>query len=348
LFGRDSHPASIRFRRFQFNRAVAFLFIADTTDMLSRVAESVYWMSRQVERAENIARFLEVTLNLILDQPENLVDPWSPLVQVTADEEWFEEKYGKPDSRNVVQFLAFDDEYPNSMVSCLRAARENARGVRETLSSEAFEQLNQFYHFVGDASPAAAMDPTSQFFDDVRKQTLLWSGVFASTMAQDSGWHFANLGRMLERADKTSRILDVKYFNLLPNLADVGTAVDDLQWSALLLAISGFEAYRRDHHQIEIEKVVDFFLFNRSFPRSIHHCIASANWSLGEIEQASSSDMTRTAGPLLDELQHRLAHTQVEEALAGGMHQFVDSVQSEINRIGEALGQDYFQISVNS
>lgn len=316
--------------------------------MLSRVAESIYWMSRQVERAENIARFLEVTLSLILDQPENLVDPWSPLVKVTADEEYFAEKYGTPNSANVVQFLAFDDEYGNSMVSCLRAARENARGVREKLSSEAFEQINEFYHFVGDSSHAAALDPTSQFFEDIRKQTLLWSGVFGATMAQDTGWHFANLGRMLERADKTSRILDVKYFNLLPKIEDVGTAIDDLQWSALLYAISGFEAYRRDHHQIEIEKVVEFFLFNRTFPRSIHHCIASASWSLGEIEQASSSDFPRTAGPIVDGLRHRLANTRVKEALAGGMHQFVDTIQLDINRIGVALGQDYFQTPVTS
>lgn len=394
-------------------------------------------MSRQVERAENLARFLEVTLNLILDQPENVVDPWKPLVQVTADEAYFKEKYGTPSQSTVVQFLAFDTEYPNSMVSCLRQARENARGVREKMSSEAFEQLNEFYHFVIDASHHAASDPTSQFFDDVRGHTLLWSGVVHSTMAQDAAWHFANVGRMLERADKTSRILDVKYFNLLPSVDDVGTAVDDMQWTALLLAISGFEAYQRDHHVIDIEKVVEFFLFNRTFPRSVRHCVASAGWSLSEIEQAchdeavarwsdgldsivgppravgtadsvQSSDEPDSAGDaaaasaagslngapaggsamqqmsspkaaaaetsgrmqqsmtpsasapagvphrsmrlggevktlaMVEALRHRLAHTQVKETLAGGMHQFVDSLQTELNRIGDALAEDYF------
>lgn len=325
--------------------------------MLSRVAESIYWMSRQVERAENLARFLEVTLNLILDQPENMVDPWEPLVRVTADDKLFAEKYGKPDARSVIQFLAFDTDYSNSMVSCLRWARENARSVREKLSSEAFEQLNSFYHFVNEASADAATDPTSQFFDEVRRHTLLWNGVIEGTMSQDTGWHFANLGRMLERADKTSRILDVKYFNLLPRVDDVGTAVDDLQWSALLLAISGFEAYRRDHHRIEIEKVIEFFLFNKNFPRSMHHCLASADWSLGEIEEATAEEHAQRSGEegtyhggqakqLVAALRHRMANTSVKEVLAGGMHQFIDQSQSEINRIGEALNEDYFQILV--
>lgn len=300
-------------------------------------------MSRQIERAENTARFLEVTLHLILDQPENLVDPWDPLVRVTGDDDWFKKKYGLPNQENVVQFLAFDDEYPNSMLTCVRAARENARGVREKLSSEAFEQINEFYLFLNDASKNEGLDRTSQFFDDIRQHALLWSGVFASTMAQDTTWHFANVGRMLERADKTSRILDVKYFNLLLSVDHVGTAIDDLQWSALLLAISGFEAYRRDHHDIDLDNVVGFFLFHRTFPRSVHHCVASAGWSLGEIDQVSRKRQSSESSQRVDKLKHRLANTQVKEVLAGGMHEFVDILQQELNDIGVLLGEDYFQ-----
>lgn len=311
--------------------------------MLSRVAESIYWMGRQIERAENHARFLEVTLNLILDQPENLVDPWDPLVRVTGDEEWFKKKYGLPNQETVVHFLAFDEEYPHSMVTCLRAARENARGVREKLSSEAFEQINEFYHFVNDASCNESLDRNSQFFDEIRQQTLLWSGILASTMAQDTAWHFANVGRMLERADKTSRILDVKYFNLLLSVEHVGTAIDDLQWSALLLAISGVEAYRRDHHSIDLNNVVSFFLFHRAFPRSVLHCAASAGWSLDEIDKASLQGTQRESSKQVDALKHRLSFTGVEEVLAGGMHEFVDGLQRELNAIGNTLSHDYFQ-----
>jgi len=310
--------------------------------MLSRVAESIYWMSRQVERAENHARFLEVTLNLILDQPENLVDPWEPLVQVTGDTKWFLKTYGPPNAENVVKFLAFDLNYHSSMMTCLRAARENARSVRESLSSESFEQLNEFYHFVAGATEAQLTDPTVEFYDNVRRYAIMWSGTLDSTMAHDKAWHFANLGRLIERADKTSRILDVKYFNLLPRLDDVGTAIDDLQWSTLLLAISGFETYRREHHLVELEKVVEFFLFHRTFPRSIRSCVAGADWSLGEISDSSHETVPREARQRIAALKHRLSRSNVKEVLAGGMHQFIDFLQSELNEIGNRLNHDYF------
>lgn len=310
--------------------------------MLSRVAESIYWMGRQVERAENLARFLEVTWDLILDQPENLIDPWEPLILVTADKELFHERYGTANSETVTQFLAFDNDYGNSMLSSLRQARENARGVRESISSETFEQLNEFYHFVNDASKSPHLDLSSGFFDSVRRLALRWTGIVDSTMSHDLGWHFANVGRLLERADKTSRILDVKYFNLLPRLDDVGTSVDDLQWSALLLAISGFEAYRREHHAIDIENVVEFFLFNKTFPRSILFCVVGAAWSLGEIEDASENHSPGLAKERIAKLRHRLSETCVKEVLAGGMHQFIDSIQIELNQVGDAMNQDYF------
>ncbi|MEM1069321.1 MAG: alpha-E domain-containing protein [Planctomycetota bacterium] len=312
--------------------------------MLSRVAESIYWMSRQVERAENLARFLEVTHNLILDQPENVIDPWEPLVQVTADNEYFDEHYGDANAETVTQFLAFDRGYENSMLSSLRLARENARGVRESLSSESFEQLNEFYHFVRAAAERPTIESPNEFFDSVRRLAIHWTGVLDSTMPRDIAWHFANTGRLVERADKTSRVLDVKYFNLLPRVEDIGTAVDDLQWTALLLAISASEAYRRQHHLIEIHKVVEFFLFNAPFPRSILFCIEGADQSIGRIEELSDGDRDAagTAKQLTESLMQRLHDTSVEEVLASGMHQFIDSIQVELNRIGEAMNQDYF------
>lgn len=310
--------------------------------MLSRVAESIYWMGRQVERAENLARFLEVTCGLVLEESENLVDPWEPLVLATGDTERFTEKYGKPTARNVIQFLAFDPEYHSSMLTSLRLARENAKSVRESLSSELFEELNGFYHFINDAANLPLSDPTAEFFDQARRHAIFWSGILDGTMPHDIRWHFANLGRLLERADKTSRILDVKYFNLLPHVDDVGTAVDDLQWSALLSAISGFEAYRRDHHVVEIEKVVEFFLFHRRFPRSVRSCIASADWSLAEIEADSDRETPGVTKEKMSALRHRLSQTNVKEVLAGGMHQFVDGLQCDLNDIGGSLNEDYF------
>lgn len=316
--------------------------------MLSRAAESLYWMSRQVERAENLARFLEVTLSLILDEPDDLVDPWEPLVHVTGDADWFKDKYGDATAQSVVNFLAFDSSYHSSMATCLRAARENAKSVREVLSTEAYEQLNDFYHFVGDSTTSQLTDPTAEFFDQVRQHALLWAGILDSTMVHDQAWHFINVGRLIERADKTSRILDVKYFNLLPKLTDVGTAIDDLQWSHLLLAISGFEAYRREFHLMKIENVVSFFLFHQDFPRSVRTCISGADWSLGQIQQDSPNNPASSARDRIAELKKRLDHSVARNVIDDGLHQFIDTVQADLNAIGDSLTQDYFHAVATS
>lgn len=310
--------------------------------MLSRVAESIYWMGRQVERAENLARFLEVTHNLTLDRPNALGDAWTPLVEVTGDRKEFDERYKVANAGTVTQFLAFDAEYSNSMLSTLRMARENARGVRETLSSEVFEQLNEFYHFVRKESEQPSFDSMNDFLDEVRRIAIQWTGVLESTMPRDIAWHFANVGRLLERADKTSRILDVKYYNLLPKPADVGTAIDDLQWSALLYAISAFEAYRREYKMVRIENVVTYFLFKDRFPRSILFCVEGAMRSLQKIDEASHDEKSGESYKLTQKLHHRLANTSVNEVLAGGMHLFIDIVQTDLNEIGNAMNHDYF------
>ncbi|MGC6443488.1 MAG: alpha-E domain-containing protein [Rubripirellula sp.] len=315
--------------------------------MLSRVAESIYWMGRQVERAENLARFLEVTHNLSLDDPFNVTNSWTPLIQVTADVEQFETNYDVANAETVTRFIAFDETYPNSMLSSLRSARANARGVRESLSSEVYEQLNDFYHFVLNASRNPIIDSPNEFFDDVRRIAIQWAGVLDNTMPRDLGWHFANVGRLIERADKTSRILDVKYFNLLPRIQDVGTSVDDLQWSALLLAISGFEAYRREHHLIDIEKVVEFFLLNKIFPRSILFCVSGANDSLKQIQAFSTSGKPRQSQENTASLVRRLEQTEVSEVLGAGMHLFIDQLQIRLNEIGESINLDYLNSKID-
>jgi uncharacterized alpha-E superfamily protein len=316
--------------------------------MLSRVAESIYWMSRQVERAENHARFLEVTLHSELDQPEDFVDPWEPLVRVTGDTQWYKKNFADMSAKSVVNFLAFDNRYHSSMLTCLRAARENAKSVRETLSTEVFEQLNAFYYFVRDAKDAQLQDPTAEFFDEVRQHSLMWTGIIDSTMAHDLRWHFLNAARLLERADKTSRILDVKYYNLLPNSQDVGTAIDDLQWSTVLSAISGFEAYRREHQVLNIEKVIAFFLLHKTFPRSILRCVSGVDWSLREIEKIHGDATYRSSLEKIGTLRHRLSHTNVKEVIASGVHEFVDSIQIELNTVSESLHQDYFNSQVTA
>ena len=179
--------------------------------MLSRVAESVYWMSRYIERAENVARFVDVNIQLMLDAPEGRDQQWAPLVAITGDQTEFGKRYGVATESNVIQFLTFDAEYPNSILSCLRAARENARSVREIISSEMWLQLNRLYLMVNSASQeSGGLNEHEDFYDEVKQSSHLFTGTTDATMTQGEAWHFSRLGRMLERADKTSRILDVK------------------------------------------------------------------------------------------------------------------------------------------
>mgnify|MGYP002780795087 CR=1 FL=1 len=312
--------------------------------MLSRVAESIYWMARYIERAENTARFVEVTLNLVLDQPMGVDEPWRPLINATGDDEVFNKSYSIADADSVMRFMAFDREYANSIIRALRNARENARSVRESLSSEAFEQINTLYHHVNTAARSEqSLDSPTEFFDSIRRHCHLLTGILDATMSHDTGWHFANMGRLIERADKTSRILDVKYFTLLPTVDSVGTAIDDLQWSTLLFSISGFEAYRRQHHMILTDKVVDFFLLHKEFPRSVRFCVQNTESSLLAITGGRTDGRHEKPMQNIALLRDRLSATSATEILQYGLHQFVDSVQGELNEIGNAITESYFR-----
>jgi len=311
--------------------------------MLSRVAESIYWMARYIERAENTARFVEVTLNLVLDQPMGVDEPWRPLINATGDDEIFNKSYAVADAETVMRFMAFDRDYANSIISALRIARENARSVRESLSSEAFEQINTLYHYVNTAAQTEqSPDSPTDFFDSIRRHCHLLTGILDATMSHDTGWHFANVGRLIERADKTSRILDVKYFTLLPTVDSVGTAIDDLQWSTLLFSLSGFEAYRRQHHVILSDKVVEFFLLHTEFPRSVRFCVDNAETSLLAITGGATDPRHSVATDKIAALRERLASTDATSILQYGLHQFVDSVQGDLNEIGIAITDSYF------
>lgn len=312
--------------------------------MLSRVAESIFWMARYIERAENTARFVEVTLNLVLDQPMGVDQPWRPLINATGDDAAFDKSYKVADAESVTRFMAFDRDYPNSVISTMRSARENARSVRESLSSEAFEQINSLYHYVNAAARSGTSpDSPTEFFDTIRQHCHLLTGIFDATMSHDLAWHFANMGRLLERADKTSRILDVKYFTLLPTVDSVGTMHDDLQWSSLLFSISGFEAYRRQHHMIRSNSVVDFFLLHPEFPRSVLFCIENLESSLAAISGGATDDRHAKAAKLATAVKKKLSQTDASDILRDGLHEFVDTLQKDMNLIGESITKTYFR-----
>src|ERR1043165_1992180 len=242
--------------------------------MLSRVADSIYWMGRYVERAENVARFIDVNLQLMLDSSLGQIEQqWRPLVSTTGDNEDFEKRYREATQRNVIRFLTFDAENPNSILSCLRAARENARTVREIISSEMWIQLNKFYLMVNAAAAGGTAGSLNEFFNEVKLSSHLFSGITDATMTHDEPWHFCRMGRKLERADKTSRILDVKYFILLRSATEGATACDDVQWAAVLRSTSAFEMYRKRHGRIWPKGIAQFLLLDVEFPRAIRFCL---------------------------------------------------------------------------
>lgn len=256
--------------------------------MLSRVADAIYWMNRYVERAESVARFVDVNLHLSLDLPRGTSADWAPIIATTGDDELFRSRHGAPARETAMRFLTFDRDYPSSILSCLEAARENARSVREVISSEMWERLNKLYLSVRDTRPAEVLAAPYDFFTSVKQGVALFIGTTYLTMSHNEAWHFGRLGRLVERADKTSRIVDVKCYGLTHRAAsspgdESDGAVDDIQWAALLKSASALEMYRKRHGRIVPAKVVAFLLFDREFPRAILHCLHAANESLHAI-----------------------------------------------------------------
>ena len=312
--------------------------------MLSRVADSIYWMSRYIERAENVARFIDVNLNLSLDVGPEMAHQWEPLVFITGDHEVFARRYGAATEENVIQFLTFDLENGNSIRSCLRAARENARTARDVISSAMWEELNKFHLMVKSAQPQQVLQSPSEFFTQIKLAGYVLEGVTEATMSHGEAWHFRRLGRMLERADKTSRILDVKYYLLLPNAADVGTSVDTNQWAALLKSASALEMYRKMHGRITPAQVAEFLILNRDFPRAMRFCMSRAEQSLLAITGGTLGAFRNRAEQRLGRLRAELDYSNIQEIIARGLHEFIDSFQCELNDVGQAILETFFAV----
>lgn len=314
--------------------------------MLSRVADSVYWMSRYIERAENVARFVDVNQQLLLDAPDAEDGQWAPLVAITGDTKLFEARYGSPTRSSVVRFLLFDREYGNSVVACLRAARENARGVREIISREMWEQLNRAYLMVTDAArnPDPVVEDPDAFLRAVKEACHEFVGTMVVTMTHNDAWNFMRLGRVLERADKTSRIVDVKYFLLLPTAADVGTPIDELQWAGLLRSASALEMYRKRWGRISPQRVVEFLLLDPQFPRALRHCVHLAESSLHAITGGRPGAARNPAERHLGRLRAELEYAEVEDIVQMGLHEWVDAFQTKLNRTGEAVHDTFFAL----
>ena len=313
--------------------------------MLSRVADSLYWMSRYMERAENDARLLDVNLQLLLDLggEAEAMQHWAPVIASLEETSLFDSLYGTADEASVTEFLTLQKKNPNSIISCLTLARENARTTREQISSEMWEEINRLYLFVqSDAAPKLLLASPHEFFKRVITGSHLFQGVTASTMTHGEGWDFIRIGTLLERADCTSRILDVKYHILLPTGEDIGGNVDTIQWMAVLKSCSGLEAYCKLYvSQVAPWKVAEFIITDQEFPRSIRYCVDSLDNALHRISGVDESRYANEAERLSGRLRSDLDYVTIGEVFEFGLHEYLIEVQERLVEVNNAMHATY-------
>lgn len=303
-------------------------------------------MVRYVERADNLARLIDVNQQLLLDfeslDSERLRGFWQPIILSTGDEEEFSKLYDETGSDEVIRFLTDDPRNHNSITSCIALARENARTVRDQLSDELWEELNALYLFsrTDEAKQLIKNDPT-RFYENVRRSAMTFLGIAASTTSRNEAWQFMDLGRHLERADKTTRFLDVSSY--LPPSADGHEASSPgiLHWTAILRSCGAMGAFRASGLELTAQTVVEFLIFSKDFPRSVRYCIEKVDISLhlisGTPRGSFSNEAEREAGRLLADLHFG----STEDVFKNGLHDYLDALQGRFNHIGGEIFETY-------
>lgn len=315
--------------------------------MLSRVADALFWMSRYLERAEHIARLLDVGFHLELDLHGVLAGPnelhWSSLLAILQQEVPLQERGpSSAPQAALTRWLALDPQNPSSIVSCINRARNNARSIRGTISSEMWRELNKLYWQLRDADFVhQAEESPHELFEAVVVGSHLFAGVCDATLTHNEGWQFIQLGKYLERSEKTLRILDIKYHLLheLTNPSDLPLL--NLQWAGVLKNCSAYEAYQRLYiSRVEPERVVEFLLFDATFPRSVRFSLESAAAALAEIEGPAgrgASKADRILGRVLSELKF----SDLEQVLAAGLHGFLEGILLSCGQVSREIQQQY-------
>jgi uncharacterized alpha-E superfamily protein len=309
--------------------------------LLCRYAECVFWMARFVERAENLARIIEVQETYARDRSGT--QDWSSIVQLHTDEEAFSAKHKAATSHNVIRFYLTDGENPSSILSCVRNARENARALRPLVSTEMWVQLNVFYNRLTEIddrelTPGAL----SPLLTTIKESCQTFTGITEGTFYRDQAWYFYRLGRYIERADQTTRLLDSKYYVLMRD-ASIANVVNTGQWLALLRAASGYHAFRLLHQSdLTPARVADFLLLNPGFPRSVFLCVREVDNALTDLKSRYNLRAGNDAAEGLDQLRSILGTHSIEVILKGGLHEFIDFVQRYLIAITNRLGAAFF------
>ena len=313
--------------------------------MLSRTADHLYWMARYIERAENMARVLDVTysMSLVPNAAQSEAALWLPALEISGNVEAYEEDYDNVNAADVIHYLSMDMNNPSSIYNALRNARENARAVRVAMTSETWENINalwlEFDQFRGQD---LAQNGLLEFCDWVKARSHLFRGVCFGTMLRDDAFSFVRLGTFIERADNTARLLDVKYHLLLPEDEEVGGAVDYYEWSAVLRSVSAFQAYQKIFSDTIVPwRVAELLVLRRDMPRSLHACLDEINHILDQLSGNRQTECRRLAG----ELHARLRFGKMQDIFQKGLHEFLSDFIDSNNLLGAEIQRAFLSIN---
>ncbi|HYG87032.1 MAG TPA: alpha-E domain-containing protein [Azospirillum sp.] len=311
-------------------------------NLLARYAECIFWMARYMERAENLARILDVQETFVRDERGGT--NWLSVVQLYADEEAFFKRHAFASAETVVSYYVLDATNPNSIVSMIRAARENARTLRPWISTEMWSQINVFYNHLLALTPRdVAMPHLSRVCRTIKEACQTHTGITEGTFYRDQGWYFYQMGKAIERADQTTRLLDIKYHTLLPSTDDLGSSLDMQQWCTVLRAAAGYHAFRRVYPRgMTPTTVAGFILFNEGFPRSVVMCVRQIDGLLTRLKSRYTLRQGSEAMEKVDELLAALLSRPIEAVIADGLHEYLDWVQRQLIGITAEIGHAFF------
>jgi uncharacterized alpha-E superfamily protein len=306
--------------------------------MLSRVAETIYWIGRYQERAENTARLITVNTNLLLDLPPQVAPGWDALISLLGCNEAYAERHPEFTERRVANFLISDESNPSSIISILSSLRENARTIREILPREAWEEINSYYQKAVDSKPSSfSRQGRHLYLQQIIAGSQLLTGLLAGSMSHDIAYYFLNLGRKLERADMTTRIIDVRSENPIPDDAPEISPFEDILWMSMLKSLSAYQMYRQ-HMQVRIRRreVLKFLFQSESFPRSLGFCIENMAFNLSRLPKKSTPlRILKGIGQKIEEMPLEKLDNQI-------LHQFIDDLQVMLGELHESIAKTYF------
>lgn len=306
--------------------------------MLSRVANNIYWVARYIERAENTARLINVNSHLLLDMPKRVRLGWEPIIEILGNDELFYQRHDAAEERQVIRFLVSEQANPGSIINSLRQARENARTIRDIIPREAWEQINQNYLR---AREQASSSLGRRKRDDYLRHIILGAqtvtGMLAGTMTHDEGYDFLRMGRNLERADMTTRIVDVRSASLLPEMSEDLSPFENIQWVSVLKSLTAYQMYRREMRiRVRRPDVLRFLLQERRFPRAFYHAICEVENCLQHLPHNDKPLKTLTR------LQKMVMSAKPEQLHQEELHQFVDDLQLGLARLHQQISETYF------